>query len=163
MKKKLLLIIIVLLLFCSGCVLKNKTNTSKNTLEKEINSNGYNLSLTKFGNFEKLSYKYPDGVIVNSLGTYTILVYNKEDDTPLFKVGITKFDHTDVDEAMNSSSAVKNGTKNYNNIDWIMYDVDGKNHSYAYKYGYDTYSINFIYDEDLGNFEESFMKNVKFN
>ena len=162
MKKKLLLIIILLLLFCSGCVLKNKTNTSKSTLEKEINSNGYNLSLNESGNFEKLSYKYPHDVTISSLGTYTMLIYNKDDGSQLFKIGIAKFDNMSVDDAMQGASATKVATKNYNGIDWVQFDSGGNN-SYVYQYNNDTYNISFLYDEDLSDFEESFMKNVKFN
>ena len=162
MKKKLLIVCLIILVFSVGCVNKKTNNNSSNSSSNDITEKGYNLDLTDTSSFKKLSYKYPHDVTISSLGTYTMLIYNKDDGSQLFKIGITKFDNMSVDDAMQGASATKVATKNYNGIDWVQFDSGGNN-SYVYQYNNDTYNISFLYDEDLSDFEDNFMKNVTFN
>ena len=174
MKKKLVLIFIfVLSLFLiTGCTKNQPENKETNTKEEQkeekstvkVGEYEYDLSLTENTSFQSMKMKIPEGTVVNSLGTYTIYAYPKKgEDTTLFKIGITSFSNKTVEQAMGgSSNATLMGTKTINGIDWIQYEVDGKNHTYAYEYNKDAYTISFMYDDNLGTFEEDFMNTISF-
>lgn len=170
MKKKLFVVCLLILsvFIISGCKnIKNDNNNSSKGLDNDKKSDaliidGYDLSLTEDSSFYDIKFKYPKGVDYNSLGTYTILAYSRKDGPQtLFKIGITKFDNKTVDEGMVSDKLMKIGTKSYNDISWTVYEVEGKDHTYAMESNKDLYTINFIYDPGLEQFEEEFMKNVK--
>ena len=170
MKKKIIiLLLLVLSLLITGCTIKEgkKADSNSKIEEVEVNGdslliNGYDLSLTEKGSFKELNFKYPKNTNFNSLGTYTILDYVKEESSnSLFKIGFSHYSYKSIDEVMDSDLVKFIGNKNYNGIDWNYYEVEGKNHNYAMKKDNDVYVIDFIYDEDLQQFEEEFMKNVK--
>lgn len=165
MKKKYIILILLVVVFLCACDAKTnkKGDTKEDVTTKEDTSlkvGEYDLSLTESGSFQEVHYQYPSDTAVNSLGTYTILVYTKKDDSVLFKVAFSKYENKTITEAMNSDKLKQLGIKHYGNLDWLQHEVEGKYHNYAIEKNGNTYVIDFIYDEDLGDFEEEFMKNV---
>ena len=167
MKKKIIICLFVIITLLSiGCVKKkgetkknNTSNTSQKIKENQLIINGYDLTLSEPGSFEKLSFKYPNNTTVSSLITTMTLIHNKKgSDQPLFKVGMFTMYGTSLDKAMEGFT--KTGEKTYNGVTWSIYSKDG-NYSYAMNSEYDVYVIGFIYDDDaLQQFEEEFMKTV---
>ena len=176
MKKKIVIVILILIscFIMTGCKSEQTSNNKQNNQSQEqkekeikvkVGEYEYDLSLTENSSFEKMKYKYPHATSVNSLGTYTLYTYPKTgEENRLFTIGITNFTSKTVEKAMaGAPDTVLMGTKTINGIDWQQYEVEGKNHTYAYEFDHDTYTISFLYDDDLGNFEEEFMKTVSFS
>ena len=168
MKKKIIICLVLLISICfvTSCNNKKEDNTTTTTTTKEAEGNiaigDEKVSLSEDGFFEKMTFKYVKNSIVNSLGTYTILVYQKKGtDQELFRIGITKF--YGKPETVMGDTATKVGTKKVNDIEWEIYQGDNKMNTYAYYYDYDTYTISFMSNEDTTKLEEEFMKTVKFN
>ena len=163
MKKRIFIIILLLISLFNLTACKEKENEkkkdkTKETTEEKLIVNGYDLSLTKSDEFENLEYRFPENTIVNSLGTYTMLIINKPDSEEiLLKVGITKFGYSTPEDTVVGELKEK---KNIDGLEWIVFDTDGNN-TYALQDGHDTYTISFISNEDLTKFEEEFMNNVK--
>lgn len=178
MKKKvffisLIGIILYASIFClTGCENKkdgdNKENTQNlNVQEKSDNKmivDGFDLTLTQKSSLDNLKYKYPEGGVINSIGTATLITYvkDKQTDQLLFKILIGKMTSTTVEKAMAGKEFTKIGTKRFNNIDWEVYADEGNNNSYAYNYNGDTYAIGFVSYGNTGDLEQEFMKNVYF-
>ena len=168
-KRYLLFLLLFTVIMITGCVFtenkKKENSSSSETVEEKEDSlkiDGYDLSLTEKGSFKELSYMFPEGTVVNSLGTYTILAYSeRESSNTLFKIGFSHYSNKSIDEVMNSDKLKLLDTKTYNGITWNHYEVEGKYHNYAMKNGSDVYAIDFIYDKNLQEFEEEFMKHVK--
>ena len=163
MKKKYLFIIIVCIFILSGCSLTKKEQESGVIKVKEIsNSIGdYDLSLNREGSFKEINFKYPNDASINSVGTYTIVTLNKkESDDTLFKIAFSYYENKNMVDAMKSDKLEQKDIKTYNGNRWVMYLVEGRYHTYAIEKNNSTYAIDFIYDDDLGSFEEDFMKSV---
>ena len=160
MKRKFFVILVLFIVIVTGCDINNSKTV--NIKDKEINDVGdYDLSLNKDGAFKELSFKYPNDCIVNSLDTYTMLTFNKkESDVLLFRIAFSYYENKNIVEVMNSNKVEQKDIKSYNGNNWVMYEVEGHYHNYAIEKNNNTYVIDFIYDDDLGVFEENFMKNV---
>ena len=170
MKKKLVILCIFLMMFgIVGCTEKKENTVSNTTDNGETKSKlmvgKHDLTLVYSGSFGKLNYKYPENTGTSSLGTYTLLISNEMDENniPLFKIGLTKFDGKSVDEAMNSDKAKKLKTVTYNNIEWTLYEAEGNFNVYATEYDGDAYTVNFISYSNISKFEEEFMKTASFS
>ena len=165
MKKKIFICLFILIILLStGCIKKKESTKKNNDIEQKVKDNqliinGYDLTLSEPGTFDKLSFKYPDKTTINSLTTsMTLVYYKKASDQTLFRIGFGKMYGTNIEDVM--KGFIKTGEKNYNGVTWSIYTRDGYN-SYAMNYGYDIYAIGFIYnDSSLSQFEEEFMKTV---
>ena len=169
MKKFLLSLVLLIALFSVvGCSVKKKENNNNGNKEPEevketVKVGTFSLSLTEKGSFYEMSYLYPEGTVVNSLGTYTILVYvkDKSTDAVLFRVPISKFENKTIDAAV-GNGFTKVEDKEMNGITWSIYKDSNDKHSYATMYNNTVYCVGFMSDEDMTSFENAFMNTVKF-
>ena len=78
---------------------------------------GFDLTLTQKSSLDNLKYKYPEGGVINSIGTATLITYvkDKQTDQLLFKILIGKMTSTTVEKAMAGKEFTKIGTKRFNN------------------------------------------------
>ena len=170
MKKVLLSFFIFLFVIgLTGCTAKKNDNNGNKKTE-EVKETGvkatvgtFTLELTEKGSFYEMNYLYPNETVVNSLGTYTILVYvkDKQTDEVLFKVPISKFENKTIDTAV-GSGFTKIEDKTINGINWSIYKDSDNKHSYATSFNNTVYVVGFMSQEDMSNFETAFMGTVTF-
>lgn len=156
-----LIVLLLILISLTACTTKKEDNKEKSKeetkIEEKLEVNGYDLTLNKTATFENIRYKFPENTSINSFGTYTLLIYDDEEqEKQVFKIGITKFGYSTPEETVKGE---KKDTKTINGLEWILFDTEGNN-TYAHQDGHDTYTITFISDDDLTIFENEFMKNV---
>ena len=175
MKKSIavVLILIVTLFSLCGCMNNtenNNVNNSTNSISETKNDNkmivdGFDLTINKKSSIKDLNFKYPDGGIINSFGTSTLITYVKDKTTDqlLFKILIGNMYGTDVEKVVGGKEFTKVGTKNINGLEWYIYEDSEKNKTYAIKHGgYDIYAIGFVAYGNIGDLEQEFMNNVSF-
>jgi len=161
MNKKLLLILLIITCLFTITACKKEDIASKeeeNKGEEKLLINGNDFTLTKSDTFENIRYRFPDNTVVSSLGTYTILIVNNSSNEELAKVAITKFNYKTPEEAVEGTLK---DTIMFNGDEWVLFDTDGSN-TYAHQDGHDTYTITFIYNDDLSRFEKEFMNSINF-
>jgi hypothetical protein len=175
--KKFLSILLVFLLVVSfaGCTKNNKGEKKKEEKQEEEKQkqkgdlviNGYDLSLTENGSFDKLSFKYPtSGRVVTSIGTAEVIGVEAKDgsDTFYLRIIFGSMYGTKVENGMPEDTFTLVETKEINGINWYHYnDKEGRNH-YALNYDYTNYVIGFDYtDSALDKFVDEFIKTVTIN
>ena len=170
MKKVLLSFFIFLFVIgLTGCTAKKNDNNGNKKIEEvketgvKANVGTFTLELTEKGSFDEMHYLYPEGTVVNSLGTYTILVYvkDKKTDEVLFRVPISKYENKTIDNAM-GNGFTKVEDKTINDIKWSVYKDNDNKHSYATSFNNTVYVVGFMSQEDMSNFETAFMGTVTF-
>lgn len=165
MKKKIFILLIILSVFTlTGCSLFEVKKEEKKETEtyKSITLDGYKLVFSEEGTFNDMSFMYPKGTEVNSLGTSSILVYSKKDsDESLYKIMFGKMENTTIDDAMKGFTKEKN--REIKGITWEVYSDETGSHSYAYDYNGDIYVVGFLSDEYINRLEDEILKTVKFN
>lgn len=165
MKKKLFIVILLVSIFTlTGCSLfeVKKEEKKKEIEENYIKIDGYKLVFSENGTFNDMTFKYPKGTEVNSLGTSSILVYLKKDsDEALYKIMFGLMENTSIEDAMKGFTKEKE--RKINDITWKVYNDGSGQHSYAYTYNDDTYVIGFLSNSYIDRLEEELLKTVEFN
>ena len=170
MKKILSLLIIALVLIVTGCGDTGNNNTSNGkaneSTDVEVKVDDLIVKLNFTGSFNALTFKYPSEAQTMNVGTYYMMDYLNNGDF-IVRVAMYRFENKPLEKAMEGSSATYRGTETINGIQWHVYDGKTQNGekmvNYAYRYNSDTYTITFIFNKDLNNFMEVFMKELKFS
>ena len=186
MKKIISLLLVVVLLFgVTGCVTKKEKKEVKEKEEtKETDNkvmiNGYDMTLSKDGSFDKsssyininkqrykLSFKYPESCSVLSSLITSEMIGVEDRDNPgkvYFNIVFGSFYGTSVDSAMGSDIYTFSEKKNINNIEWSLYKNNEGRRFYATNYDYTNYVIGFNYtDAALDELVDNFVNTITLN
>lgn len=174
MKKKFLLglLVIVTLFTITGCgtneVNEPKQNGSKNDVSsmEKLKVGNVEVELNMSGSFNDITYKYPQSALTSNVGTYSIIDY-MDNNIFVFRIAMSLYDGKTIDEVMKGSSLSNVEALKFNDNTWNIFkgkQEDGKNIlNFVTRENNDSYSIAFISDEDISDFANEFMKNVRFN
>lgn len=163
--KKVLLCLLVLFMI-TGCSSNgdkpNEEVKKNNAIQAKVGDLAIELKSSE--TFKGISFKYPTSAQTMNVGTYYLMDY-LDDGNFVFRIAMYYFENKALDKAMENASAVNEGTKTINGNVWHIYSGktdDGKNMlNYALEVNKSTYTITFIFDDNLDNFIEVFMNNVK--
>ena len=164
MKRKIICCLVLLLSLCilTSCdknIKEDKTTPTK--AEDKLIIDDIDLTLTETGSFEELSFMYPKDTQYSSLGTYTMLIYNK-DGNELFRIGISKFNGKVEDQQTGAFNYI--GSSKINNNLWEVFSDTEGNTLYGIDYNDSNFLVSFIYEkQSLKKFENEFMKKVILN
>lgn len=164
--KRILLILLLFTITGCGQVSNNKTAVEGNR-QKEVVAqiDHLEVKLNSNGAFKRLTFKYPHDATTMNVGTYYMMDY-LDNGNFVFRIAMYCFENRTLDETMKDTTSTFKGTKTINDRIWHIYEGktnDNKNLlNYAYQYNNDTYTITFIFDNNLDEFINVFMNNVRF-
>ena len=171
MKKIIYAVLIILTLFMvSGCGTKKEVDSKKDITKNDVKTiaiGNKKLEFTESGGLGSMNFKYPNGAVFGTVGTYSTIAYQKSDNSEdlLFNILIAKFDNKNVSKAMEGSTATYINEIDINGVNWSFYrdQADGKYIvTYACEYNGDTYTITVLSESEIDDFARVFVKTVTF-
>ena len=172
MKKKIFAILLVGLLIFSGCE-KEKSLVEENKTKEEVKKaivkfDNKEFELNKNENHEELNYKTNEKELKTSgSGMFKkiqyIVVKDGDEDT-LIDITLMYNKGKTIEQALEGISYTFTNKK-VGDITYKYFELEDEEymtHTYLYEFNNNTYTIKLAYKNDIGNFEEEFIKNVTF-
>lgn len=170
MKKIILFVLCLSSILITGC--EKKTNEENNTVDNNVivKDGDTEIKFNKTKKIGDMEFIYPDGSSINEAGDtiYISFGLNKDtdDEKNISSIIISELKNISIEDAMKESSATNKENVTINDINWTKYITSTETstiNTYLYTHNENTYAIDVIMNESVESFEESFMKNIKFN